>query len=239
MKRIKFVALLLISAIGITSIGGCARFDAMKKRTEPDEQYAQLMLSHMEDRYKREFEIVSYRFPKETVVDEYAENILMLKDVQTGLTTHAYSYLGKPYDFYDSFASDYASYLVSSEVNTKPLKLHGTGRLYLYLRNENFESLDVSSKNVSRAVMVINIPQRPEEDNLMAIYQVYQSLQELDYEKKYLLVGFTEQSTKFTDFVNFYRVYGVKKWSDYGWTYAKMSVKEAGLSYEEFIALIC
>ena len=64
---------------------------------------------------------------------------------------------------------------------------------------------------------------------------MYRNLFELDYEYTFMLVGFTEKSEVFDDYVEFYRVFGTKNWVDYdGTVYATLTAKDPGLAFDAF-----
>lgn len=206
-----------------------------KARAESDAEYAQMMLSHLTEKYKKEFEIIDYQFPQEGFNTNHLQSNLLARETQTGVITHVYATLDAPYTYYDAYVSDLASWENRHLVDCSALDGLGSAKLYLYLRDEDVTAPDVSRENVSRAVLLVNITQKPDEENLEKLYQVYQELFALDYEYIFLAVGFTEQNKVFDDYVQSYRVYGKKNWEDYGGTvYATLSAKDQGLTLDAF-----
>lgn len=206
-----------------------------KAREDNNEEYAQMMLGYIEQKYEREFEIVNYMFPEEGFNSTHLQNILLVREKQSGVMTHVYATQGEPYTYYDSYISDLASWKNSQLVDCSSLDDLGSAKLYLYLRNEDVNALDTSKENVSRVVLLVNITQKPDDETLKKLYEVYQDLYNLDYEYIFLAASFTEQNENFDNYVQFYRVFGKKKWVDYdGKVYATLSAQDAGLTFEEF-----
>ena len=206
-----------------------------KARKESDEVYAQMMLEYIEQKYEKNFEIVQYIFPQEGFNTNHLQNILLVKETETGVLTNVYAILGAPYTYYDHYVSDLASWKNSKLVDCAALENLGSAKLYLYLRDEDVNVLDISGENVSRAVLMVNITQKPDEETLEKLYSVYQELFDLDYEYVFMVVGFTEQNENFDNYVQFYRVFGKKDWGDYdGKVYAILSAQDAGLTFEAF-----
>lgn len=206
-----------------------------KIRKESDEEYAQMMLAYIKNKYERDFEIINYIFPEEGFNTNHLQSFLLVKETQSGVVTHVYATLGSPYIYYDTFVSDLASWKNRQLVDCSAIDGLGSSKLYLYLKNEDVNILDISEENISRVVLIVNIRRKPDTETLRKLYEVYQNLFALDYEYIFLVVGFTERSEIFDDYVQSYRVYGKKKWVDYnGNVYATLSAQDAGLTFEAF-----
>lgn len=211
------------------------RMHSEKKRKESNQEYAQMMLEHTEKKYGKTFEIIHEIFPEEGFNTNHLQSVVLLRQPQSNVITHVYATLGDPYTYYDAYVSDLASWENRHLVDCSKLDGVGTAKLYLYLREENANQPDVSEDNVSRAVLLVNIPQTPNVETLEKLYSIYEELFALKYEYIFLVAGFTEQSGEFDNYVRSYRVYGKKDWKDYnGKVYATLSAETAGLTFEAF-----
>lgn len=237
MKKIRIISFLSSIAIMVTGVCGCMsnKLYGTRTRKESNEEYAQMMLEYIENRYQRDFEIINYTFPEEGFNTAHQQNFLLVKETQRGVVTHVYSTLGSPYTYYDAYVSDLASWENRQLIDCSAIEGLGSAKLYLYLREENVSAPDISKENVSRVVLVANITQKPDAETLEKLYTVYRELFALDYEHIFLIAGFTEQSDVFDNYIRSYRVFGKKKWVDYdGNVYATLTAQDAGLTSEAF-----
>lgn len=238
MKILRYLSLILVLILTVTGVCGCMNKNKLygsKVRNESDKEYAQMMLEHIENKYGKNFEIVDYVFPEEGFNTDHLQNVLLVKDSETGVATHVYATLGSPYTYYDAYVSDLASSESFKLVDCSNVEDLGSTKLYLYLRNEDIDKIDISKENISRVVLLVNITQKPDEVTLKKLYDVYQDLFALDYEYIFLVASFTEQNECFDNYVNYYRVFGKKDWADYdGKVYTTLSAQDAGLTFEAF-----
>lgn len=235
MKRIGLFILVALLMIGVCGCMNNNQLYGTKTRKESNEEYAQMMLGYIEKKYATDFEIINYIFPEEGFNTNSLQSILLVKETQRGIITHVYATLGSPYIYYDAYVSDLASWENRQLVDCSALDGLGSAKLYFYLRDEDVNALDISKENVSRVVLLVNITQKPDTEILKKLYAVYQELFTLDYEYVFLVAGFTEQSADFDNFVQSYRVFGKKKWVDYGGNvYATLTAQDAGLTFEAF-----
>lgn len=238
MRKYRAISIVLLILITVTGVCGCMDRDKLygaKERAESNEEYAAMMLDYIEGKYQKNFEIVKFNFPEEGFNTEHLQSSLIVRETQSGIITDVYALLGAPYTYYDNYVADLASWNSRHLVDSTILDGMGNVKMYLYLRNENIGAPDVSKENVSRVVLVVNINRKPDIESLEKLYVVYQQLFELDYEHRFLIVGFTEESEDFSNYVQAYRVYGKKKWVDFEDTvYATLSAKDAGLTFAAF-----
>lgn len=238
MKKTRVICgllLIFLIVIGVYVSMGFNELGGYKIRSESDEQYSRMMLEYIEKKYDKDFEIVKCIFPQEGFNTSNMQNYLLVKESQLGITTRVYSTLGSPYTYYDDYVSDFASWTNRNIVDTSSLDRVASTKLYLYLRDENINALDISKDNVSHAVLAVNINSVPDADALEKLYKVYCELIALDYDNVFLIAGFTESNEAFDDYVNFYRVFGKKRWEDYGGVvYATLTAKNGGLSFDDF-----
>ena len=238
MKIMRVVAVFIMALLVVIGVCGCmdnSKLYGTKTRKESDQEYAQMMLRHLEKKYNKDFEIIQYIFPEEGFNTNHVESFLTVREMQSGTVTNMYATLGDPYTYYDNYVSDYASWINRKMVDCTALDGLGTTKLYLYLRELEVNEPDISKENVSRVVLLVNITRKPDTETLEKLYGVYQELFSLDYEYIFLVAAFTEHSENFDNYVQSYRVFGKKNWEDYeGEIYATLSVKEAGLTFDAF-----
>lgn len=224
-KKINVIILLII----------CIMLCGCKSNSFNEKKYANEMLNYLEEKYDKEFEIVRCILPQKTFNSEHLKNYLLVRELETGIFTEVYSLVSEPYVFYDYYISDIAVQKTEEILLHNNQNLINKSKLYFYMRNEDINSLDISTENISRVVLVININHSPDIKNMEQLYEIYNQLFSLEYENIFMIIGFTEENPIFDNYVKYYRIYGVKDWQDYdGKVYATMDINETNLTYEQF-----
>lgn len=205
-------------------------------RKESDAQYADLMLNYIVDKCKKNFNVVETYFPEEGFNTSMLINTLVVQDVETGMLVNVYALLGEPYDFYDNYATSLASFMLKDRIDTSEIDAFATAKLYVYLKEEDINNLDISDANISKTTLVINVTAEPSEAVFESLYEVYNELCAIESNFTRMLVGFTEEAEVFQKYTNNFDFYGDRSWENYdGQVYAKMKITDKGLSYEEFV----
>lgn len=235
MNVIKKLLLILVIIITITGVCGCMDFTSKKNnnRKESDSEYSEMFKSYIEEKYSKSFEIVSTDFPESGFNTGMKQNVVVLRD-DDGVTCNVTAYLSTPYSYYDDYVESYTASLIEAEIdNAKYDSVRY--RIYVTVKNRNMDETNVSSNNILSLTFVGKVDHSPEEKDLQGLYEIYDELVRKGYRNIYYLVGFVNESKEFDAAVDNYTIYGKSKWSDYkGAFYAYLSVKNPGLSFDDF-----
>lgn len=207
-------------------------------RNESDQDYAELMRTHMEEKYGTDFQIVEYIFPEAGINSGMRENVVVVKD-GNGVTANVKARMGTPYTYYDDYVDACGADRIEKGLDFSSLQQVGNARLYAVVRSKTVDGIDISPDGVASVTLVVNIPQQYTGDAMQELYNAYGQIMAAGYQKLYLIAWFTDGSAEFDQAVENYRVYGKSSWENYsGTVYAALKVTTPNLSYEDFCATL-
>lgn len=234
----KRIVVLFFAVIIMIGVCGCMNMNKTLSRTENDQEYAQLMLNHMEATYGTSFQVVESIFPEAGINSGMSENVLTLQD-PSGIITNVTAAMGTPYKFYDDYANALGAAQIRSTLYLSELQKWGNVQLYTSLKTRDISNIDASPSGVSSVTLVANIPQPHSEEAMKALYDVYCQICSAGYQKLYMIAWFTDGSAEFDRAVNNYRIHGKSDWLNYnGTVHAALKITVADLDYDDFQAAL-
>lgn len=211
--------------------------DSHPNRKESNAEYTKMMKNYMEEKYSTSFEVVNTIFPKGGFNTGMLQNVVTLKD-SDGVCCDVTAQLNSPYDFYDDYIDSRTAALIQNELNYNIFKT-GKGRISVTVKDRKGQKVDASASNILSLTFVGAIYHSPTNEDIQELYDIYQKIQNMGYRNIYFIIGFVNNSSDFDLAVKDYKVYGKSNWSDYnGNFYAYLTVKYAGLSFEDFESCI-
>lgn len=232
------LVLLFGAIIILMGVCGCMNTNNNYGRKENDQDYAELMRTHMEEKYGTDFQIAECIFPEAGINSGMRENVVVLKDCN-GVTANVKARVGTPYTYYDDYVDACGADRIESSLDLTGLRQAGNARLYAVVRSKTVDEIDISPEGVTSVTLVVNIPQQRTEETMQKLYDAYGQIVKAGYQKLYLIAWFTDGSAEFDQAVENYRVYGKSSWENYtGTVYAALKVTVPDLSYEDFCAAL-
>lgn len=207
-------------------------------RKEANQEYAELMLQYMEEKYETSFRIVEYIFPEGGINSGMRENVLVVED-SNGVIANAKARMSTPYSYYDDYVDACGATLICNQLDLSGLQALGNAELYAVVKSKTVADIDVTPVGVTSVTLVANIPQHVSADAMTQLYDAYYRICDAGYAKVYVIAWFTDGSAEFDQAVDNYRVYGKASWQNYtGTVYAALKVSDTKLSYEDFQGLL-
>lgn len=204
---------------------------------EADPEYTNKAKAYIEEKYSQTFDIVSTIYPESGFNTAMQQNIITLKD-SGGIRCNIRADLSDPYNYYDDYFESYAASLIEKDAGFDLFE-NGKARVYVAVNEKNIKEPDISAANVRSLTLVAGIDHAPSDEDVQKLYDMYRNFEEKGYTDIFFIVGFTEDSAEFDLAVGNYRVYGKSNWSDYkGKFYAYLTVKDTGLSFDDFKASV-
>lgn len=226
--------ILLILSMILMGACGCMNSNNTLGRKETDQQYAQLMLTHMEEKYGTTFQIVETIFPEAGINSGMRENVTVLRD-SNGVTANVKARLSTPYSYYDDYVDACGAERIQQSLDFSSLQELGNARLYAVVDSRTLADIRTEPAHVTSVTLVVNIPGQVTEEALERLYNAYCSICDAGYRKLYVIAWFTDGAAEFDQAVENYRVYGKASWKNYTATvYASLKVTTPGLSFREF-----
>lgn len=217
---------------------GCMKANDNYGRKENDQEYSELMLKYMEEKYNTTFQIVEYIFPKAGINSGMKENVVVVED-PSGVTANVKARLGAPYSYYDDYVNACGADQIQHSLDLSQLQKLGNARLYAVVNSKNMTDINITPEGVASITLVVNIPQQPTEHTMELLYDVYCQICNAGHQNIYLIAWFTDGSAEFDRAVDNYRIYGKSNWQDYsGTVYAALKITTPGLSYQDFCAAL-
>lgn len=232
LMRLLSLAMAVLITLGVC---GCMNnnFLGNGARKESDAEYLKMMEDYMEEKYATSFDVVESILAESGINSGMEINVLVLRD-SAGRTTNVRAKFGTPYRFYDDYVQVRSAAEILSKLEVSKEHIEALG-LYVVVRNKSIDSIDVSPENIPTLTVVAKVPEEPNDENLRALYEVYNGICSAGYKEVYFLAGFVKESSDFDAAVANYTVHGKSKWSDYnGDFYAYLRTTSDGLSFEEF-----
>lgn len=228
--KLSKIMLLMLAVVLMLDFSGCKKSHGQRK--ESAEEYAELAKKYAEEKYSRTFEIADFKIHDTSFSGEDL-NKVMLRD-ENGVLVNICAKYSTPYSFYDIYASHCAAAKILVQLDYDKNYIESMN-MTVVLDDDSMDNMDISPENIKLPFIIAKIPQKPNDANLKAIYDVYEAAQAMGYTDVKLTVGFVKDSSDFDKAIENYRFYGKNHDSEYnGEFYARLRAKEGGLSFEEF-----
>ncbi len=234
MKKIFCSLLLIILMVGVS---GC-----MEQPNEDEKKASESeMLSYLKNEYGGEFKRIEYIAGERGYNDSHNENILVAES-ENGILVNVREELGDKGNYYDDYENAYASKLINEKVDYSVVKNIRFTKTYVTLNPEkvNIEDLrkddfSLESDMVINLFSLISISAESDEEILKDLYEVYEQVQSLGYNRNNFVVAFEGNSKKAEKYVNNYFLYGTQAWEKYDESNKEiLRVTQNGLSFEQF-----
>lgn len=220
-SKVRYV-IVLLTVMMVVSVAGCGKKQEAQKEQdianriykETEEEYANLMLEFMEDRWHKEFKIVDQYLPNDAELVKDREMLWITVEDPEGRIANVSSTKLDPYYFADTYMYTICGEELMSKLDI-PRERIDTIRIYPYVRNifkDNSFSyddviVDISPENVSFVYVLAKIPDEPSEINLMDLFYIYLQLSDLEYKDIEILAAFTEEPSGYDRVVRNWPVY--------------------------------
>ena len=222
-----------LAAILVLGLSGCG--EPKGPRKESVEEYIETVRRYMEEKYSAAFQIVEYEVHNSSFSGADV-NTIVLRD-ENGIVTNVRANYGTPYSFYDDYIDQCAGekFLAQLDYNRDYIEALNVAVVVQNESIDSLDSIDISPENIALPTVIAKIPQKPNDENLKAIYEVYEAMGAMGYKDTYFMVGFVKESSDFDAAVENYRFHAKIHDSEYnGEFYAWLRVRDLGLSFEEF-----
>ena len=228
--KLSRILMLGLAAILVLGLSGCG--EPKGPRKESVEEYIKIAEKYMEEKYSGDFQIVEYEV-HDSSFSGMDTNTVVVRD-ENGVLTNVRAKYGTPYSFYDNYAANCAAAKILAQLQYNDDYIESLG-MTVVVQDKSLESMDLSPDNVVNPIVIAKIPQKPNDENLKAIYEVYEALGAMGYKDAKFQVGFVKESSDFDAAVENYRFHGKEHDSEYnGEFYARLRVRDPGLSFAEF-----
>jgi hypothetical protein len=202
-----------------------------------NEMLRQDMLDYALQKYEIAFEAVEYVPSARGFNDGMLETRLALRDPGTGMIVNVWERNGTPKKFYDDYQHAVASHMAEDLINYGDVDGMQYAKTYIAVRDFDSNKLStlLDKDNVLHVGGVICIAGPSTQERLDQLYSIYTALQATGYKRCFLEAAFTGGGTEFEAHVRNCIFKERKRWENIGDTHETLSVREAGLTKDEFV----